>query len=92
MADRKVKVNLPGLGVVDGTPVQILESTERWCDVKLEDGTTLRIKPVIMSVSRIDGHYDNEGNPMYAVQAGQTMTADAPDHLRKQAGGTGKVH
>jgi hypothetical protein len=93
MAERKVKVNLPGVGMVDGTPVQILESVDRWSEIKLEDGTTLRLKPVVLSVNRIDGRYDNEGNPMYAVQAGQAMTANAPDHLRKSdSDDAGKVH
>lgn len=91
MTERKVKVTLPNLGAVDATPVQVVESTERWSDVKLDDGTTLRIKPVVMAVSRIDGHYDQEGNPMYAVQAGQAMTANAPDHLRKPPG-EAKIH
>jgi hypothetical protein len=84
MAERRTKLNLPGIGLVDGIEVGVLESTERWTDIKLQDGTTLRVKPVIMSVVRVDGRYDQQGNPMYAVQTGQAMTADAPDHLRKQ--------
>ena len=83
--DRKIKVNLPGVGLVEGVQIQVLESVERWSEIKLEDGTVLRIKPVVMSVTRIDGRYDNEGNPMYAVQAGQAMVANAPDHLRQSA-------
>lgn len=90
MADRKVKVNVPGMGLVEGTPVPILESTERWTEIRLEDGTTLRVKPVVMAVTRLDGRYDPDGNPMYALQAGQAMTANAPDHLRKLPDG-GKV-
>jgi len=84
---RKVKVTLPMIGTVDATEIQILETTERFTDIKLEDGTTLRLKPVVMSVSRLDGRYDPQGNPMYAVQAGQAMTADVPDHLRQGAEG-----
>src|SRR5258708_32783756 len=83
MTERKAKINLTGMGTVDGTEVPVLESTERWTEVKLEDGTTLRVKPVIMSVTRIDGRYDQQGNPMYALQAGQAITAPSPDHLRK---------
>ncbi|MGO9096058.1 MAG: hypothetical protein ACLQGV_12615 [Bryobacteraceae bacterium] len=83
MAERKVRVNVPTVGFVDGTPVQVLESTERWTDIKLEDGSVLRLKPVVMSVVRVEGRYDNDGNPMYAIQAGHVMTANAPDNLRQ---------
>lgn len=81
--ERKVKVNMPGLGIVDGTEVPITESTERWTDIKLEDGTVLRLKPIIMAVTRLDGRFDPQGNPMYAVQASQAMVATSPDHLRE---------
>jgi hypothetical protein len=87
VSGRKVKVALPNLGIVEGTEVRILETTERFTDIKLDDGTTLRLKPVVMSVTRLDGRYDPQGNPMYAVQAGQAMTADVPDHLRQGAEG-----
>lgn len=86
MPEKRVKVNVPGMGLVDGTEVQIIESVDRWTDVKLNDGTTLRLKPVVMSVVRIEGRYDDSGNPMYAVQAGQAMTADAPEILRQKPG------
>ena len=45
-------------------------------------GTVIRLKPVALSAIRIDGKYDNDGNPMYAVQAGQAMATISPDHLR----------
>lgn len=78
------KVTVPNIGLVDATPVQIVESTERWSDVKLDDGTVLRVKAMIISAMRIDGKYDQHGNPMYAIQAGQAMTvASAPDHLKQ---------
>jgi hypothetical protein len=88
--ERKVKLTIPNLGPVEGTEVQILESTERWSDIKLADGTTLHLKPVVLSVARIDGRYGPQDNPMYAVSAGQAMTSDAPDHLRRGAE-SGKV-
>ncbi len=83
MPERRVKVTLPGIGLVEGSEVEVLESTERWSDVKLADGTTLRIKPVVVSVTRVDGRYDPQGNPLYAIQATQAMSANAPDHLRQ---------
>jgi hypothetical protein len=85
MADQKVKLNAPGLGLVEGTVVQITESIDRWTEIKLEDGTTLRVKPVVISAARLDGRFDPQGNPMYIVQAQSAMTVIAPDHLRQPA-------
>jgi hypothetical protein len=61
-----------------------LESTEKWTEVKLEDGTIIRIKPNVMMAVRIDGQYDAEGHPMYALKTNQTVTiVSSPEHLRK---------
>jgi hypothetical protein len=84
MAERKVKINLPNIGVVDGTVVGLTESVERWTELKLEDGSVLRVKPLITNILRVDGRYDPEGNPFYVIQGGSTMViGSVPDHLRK---------
>jgi hypothetical protein len=70
--------------MVDGFEVPVLESTERWTEIKLEDGSVLRLKPSVISAIRIPGQYDPEGNPMYALKATNTMmVADAPEHLKR---------
>ncbi len=86
--ERKVKIPMPPDGrTVDGFEVPVLESTERWTEVKLEDGSVLRIKPSILSAVRVTGQYDQEGNPMYALKANNAMVvAEAPEHLKRQAG------
>lgn len=87
MPETRRKVTLPN-GTFEGVDVSIKESTERWTEVQLEDGTTLRIKPNVVAVTRIDGQYDQDGNPMYALTANQTMTvANVPPHLRKSPAG-----
>jgi hypothetical protein len=85
--ERKVKVPIPPDGnLVDGLEVPVLESTERWSEVKLEDGSVLRVKPSILSAIRVPGQYDQEGNPMYALKATNTMMiAEAPEHLKRQS-------
>jgi hypothetical protein len=88
MPETKRKIQLP-TGVVEGVDVAIRDSHERWSEVELADGTTLRIKPNVVAVTRIDGQYDNDGNPTYALQSNQMMTVvNVPAHLRKPAGGT----
>jgi hypothetical protein len=88
MADQRRTVTLPH-GTFQGVDVPIKESNERWSEVILADGATLRIKPNVLVVTRIEGQYDPEGNPMYALTANQVMTVvNVPAHLRKSAGGT----
>jgi len=84
-----MKVQLPNIGWVDAVEVPINEATERWTDVVLADGTVLRLKSVILGVVRIEGHFDQEGNPLYQVKANQVMTASVPEGLRKGAGEAG---
>lgn len=83
--ERKVKVPMPPDGrIVEGFEVPVMESIERWTEIKLEDGTVLRVKPSVISAIRIPGQYDPEGNPMYALKAiNAMMVAEAPAHLRR---------
>lgn len=88
MPEKKIKIQLPGLGLVDGFDVGVSESTEKWTEIKLDDGSVLRVKPVVLGAVRIIGQYDPEGNPMYALKANQVMiVTSAPEHLRKGASG-----
>ena len=56
-----VKVVLPDGRSVDGVEVGIDKFTERWGDVKLQDGTTLRVKISIISAARANDAYDPQG-------------------------------
>lgn len=91
VADKMVKVQGPGGGMVDAVEVGVEEATERWTDLKLADGTVIRIKTVVLTVLRLEGQYDQDGNPMYQIKANQIMTASSPDILKKGAAGL-KAH
>ena len=51
----------------EGIVVGVVESTERWSDVLLEDGTRLSVKVNIAEAIRIDNDHDADGNPVYAI-------------------------
>jgi len=92
MAERRIKIPFPTptSALMDGSEVGVAESTERWSEITLEDGTVLRIKPNVMSAIRMDGQYDPEGNPVYAVKSAQTVTiTSTPANLRRGASGQG---
>jgi hypothetical protein len=93
MSEQRVKMPFPtpSSPLRDGFEIGVKESTERWSEVTLEDGSVLRLKPSVMSAVRIVGEYDPEGNPMYAVKAAQILLiASSPEGLRKPK--SGKVH
>ena len=94
MPDRKVKIPFPTpqSPLADGVEVAVKESTERWTDVLLEDGSALRLKVTVVSAVRIIDQFDPEGNPVYALRAGQVVVvASAPSELKRQQPGS-KVH
>ena len=72
--------------------VAVNEATERWTELKLADGTEIRIKTVVLSVMRVEGHFDQDDNPLYHIKANQIMTASAPPELKKGAGKSAKPH
>lgn len=78
--------------MVDAVEVAVEEATERWTDLKLADGTEIRIKTVVLSVMRVEGQFDQEDNPLYHIKANQIMTASSPAELKKGAGSSPKPH
>lgn len=90
MPERKVQIPFPSptSPLRTGTEVAARESTERWTEVLLEDGTTLRVKPTVLSAVRIDDAYDADGNPMYALKVSPTAVVSAPENLKRTPGRT----
>jgi len=85
MPERETKVQVvPGAPLSDGFEVEVEETTERWSQIKLKDGTTLRVKPIIVTVIRVKDQYDQEGNPVYVIKGGMAMAVEgASPNLRK---------
>jgi hypothetical protein len=95
MPERKIRIPYPTpvSPMMDGVEVSVKESTERWTDILLDDGTQLRLKANVLSAVRIVGEYDPEGNPMYALKAGQTLTIlSSPENLRRPTPGSKGVN
>jgi len=89
--ERRIKAPMQiGGPAVDAFEVPIQQSIERWTEITLEDGAVIRIKPMIVGVIRVDGQWDQEGNPVYALRGGPNIMSivSVPDHLKKMAGKT----
>jgi hypothetical protein len=87
MAERKTKAQiLPGGPFLDAVEVPVSEELEKWSEYKLEDGTTLRLKQVVLEIVRFIDQYDPEGNPMYSVRAQPVISVvNIPDRLKKKS-------
>jgi hypothetical protein len=85
MAERKTKVKLPTGQEVDAFEVPVEESTERWSELKLEDGTILRVKMIVVAVHRVPDTWDPQGNPFYVINMTPAMAiVEASERLRKK--------
>jgi hypothetical protein len=87
MAGRKIKVKGPDGQDHDGVEMSFQNAREHWNEYLLDDGTILRLKPVATGVVKIEGMYDQQGNPIYILNSTNIMVASAPDHLRRGGGG-----
>ena len=65
--------------------VDVLEAKEVWSEYRLSDGTVLRIKPVMITVSRIEGEHTIDGDPVYNMKSTVVTDVKAPQALKKSA-------
>jgi len=82
--ERKRRVQVPGLGEVEGTELGFRPDVENWSAYLVDDGTVIRLKVVATEIVRLDGRYDPDGNPLYRVLSQNIMAVSAPDELRRQ--------
>lgn len=75
----------PGIPPKDGVVTEVVRSAEHWNEYTLEDGTALRLKPVITEVLRIENEFDSDGNPVYIVRSTNVLSVDASEKVRKKA-------
>jgi hypothetical protein len=82
MANEKVTINMGGRQV-QATPVDVNQSSERWNEYFLEDGTVLKMKLVLKKVFKVEGEFDEEGNPVYVMQSTNVTSVSAPGDTKK---------
>lgn len=56
------------------TEVEVLEAKEAWSEYRLADGTILRVKPIMIAVSRVDDAEGANGEPVYNMKS--TLVTD----------------
>ena len=77
------KINFQGREV-DATEVEFQTRREDWNEYQLMDGSEIKMKLVVSGVFRIDGQYDDEGNPIYQIKSTNIAAVKSPDNLRRK--------
>lgn len=58
----------------DTTDVEVLSAKEAWSEYRLADGTVLRVKPIMIDVSRVAEAQTGDGDPVYNMRS--TLVTD----------------
>jgi len=68
-------VNDLSVGVMSGAnEVEVLEAREVWSEYRLADGTVLRVKPIMIAITRVEGAEATSGEPVYNLKS--TLVTD----------------
>jgi hypothetical protein len=67
---------------VEAEQVDFEARAEPWAAYELSDGTVLKVRTILTNVMRIEGEYDQSGNPVYVVSSQNVIQANAPKKLR----------
>jgi hypothetical protein len=62
------------VGVSGSNDVEVLEARELWSEYRLADGTVLRVKPIMIAVSRAEDSEATNGEPVYNMKS--TLVTD----------------
>lgn len=74
---KKIRDEETGEEVV-GTVLDVVESRETYSRILLEDGTLIRVRPVIVEVVRIE-RMSEDGKPAYKIDGQLVMSVHPPE-------------
>jgi hypothetical protein len=67
--------------VVDADILESESLGEPWSTYRLEDGTIIKCKQILVSVARLRGKYKENGEPIYVLKMGGLVDAEIPREL-----------
>lgn len=65
---------------------------EPWTEVRLADGSHIRLRTVVKDVQRLEGEFTDEGTPLYYISTQQVYHTIAPEHMMRGARTTGSIN
>ncbi len=75
--------DIQGASLQDATEVEVVDAKERWSEYRLADGTTMRIKSVVIAVFREEGQQTPDGEPVYNMKSTLITDVRAPSASSK---------
>jgi hypothetical protein len=81
--DKRVKVPYKGKQV-DGFELEYNTKKEEWSEYEISDGTSIRMKLVVLNIVRLMDEYDSDGNPVYIAKSTNVISASPPENLKKK--------
>jgi hypothetical protein len=82
MTDKRI-TRMPDGREVEIQPVGYRTTAEQWNEYFLDDGSVVRVKLVATEIARVEGEYDDDGNPVYIVRSANVLAISAPQALRR---------
>ena len=83
-ARAKGKTKTAGRKVGGPIPVSITKAEEYWSIYKLSDGTTVRVRPIMVEIMRQRNKFDDKGNPFYTIKGGMIQELKSPNKLKRR--------
>ncbi len=66
-------------------PVELKSTDEQWSELKLADGTVIRMRPVVAEVRRARNKFSETGEPVYFVKTALILNTTSPKRLHKKS-------
>lgn len=70
--------------IAKAMPIGVKKVDEHWSTCELEDGTKIKMRPIIVDVRRDKRKFDKDGEPIYYVKTALISHATSPRRLHKK--------
>ena len=69
--------------LLDGKVIKVVKADEPFSYIKLEDGTEITMRTNVTQVIRLLDRWDENGYPMYTIEARGSLTTNSPTSLKR---------
>jgi hypothetical protein len=75
---KKIKINLRG-NTVEGESMTFTAREEPWTVYKLEDGSIIKLRPVVSDIFKLPERDPVTGLPQYMIRSSNIVSVEPPD-------------
>ena len=75
---KKIKMNIGGK-TVEGESMAFNAREEPWTVLRVEDGSVIKLKPVVSDIFRLPGKDPVTGLPQYMIRSSNVVSVEPPD-------------